>query len=73
MESKDLRLFFKNFGLTTLAFRSDNERQRKNALSLAEAVQEMVTPGRFELPTCGLGNRRAIHLSYGAILRLTLV
>ena len=25
----------------------------------------MVTPGRFELPTCGLGNRRSIHLSYG--------
>ena len=29
----------------------------------------MVTPGRFELPTCGLGNRRSIHLSYGATLR----
>jgi hypothetical protein len=28
----------------------------------------MVTPGRFELPTCGLGNRRSIHLSYGATL-----
>ncbi len=26
----------------------------------------MVTPGRLELPTCGLGNRRSIHLSYGA-------
>jgi hypothetical protein len=26
----------------------------------------MVTPGRFELPTCGLGNRCSIHLSYGA-------
>src|SRR5271165_6571337 len=26
----------------------------------------VVTPGRFELPTCGLGNRRSIHLSYGA-------
>src|SRR5215831_2350881 len=22
--------------------------------------------GRFELPTCGLGNRRSIHLSYRA-------
>ena len=28
----------------------------------------LVTPGRFELPTCGLGNRRSIHLSYGATL-----
>ena len=28
----------------------------------------MVTPGRFELPTCGLGNRCSIHLSYGANL-----
>ena len=29
-------------------------------------ITGMVTPGRFELPTCGLGNRRSIHLSYGA-------
>ncbi len=28
----------------------------------------LVTPGRFELPTCGLGNRRSIHLSYGAMM-----
>jgi hypothetical protein len=27
----------------------------------------MVTPGRLELPTCGLGNRRSIHLSYGVL------
>ncbi len=26
----------------------------------------MVTPGRLELPTNGLGNRCSIHLSYGA-------
>jgi hypothetical protein len=26
----------------------------------------VVTLGRFELPTCGLGNRRSIHLSYRA-------
>ena len=30
----------------------------------------MVTPGRFELPTCGLGNRCSIHLSYGATFRI---
>ena len=29
----------------------------------------MVTLGRFELPTCGLGNRCSIHLSYGATRR----
>jgi hypothetical protein len=29
----------------------------------------MVTLGRFELPTCGLGNRRSIHLSYRATSR----
>jgi hypothetical protein len=29
---------------------------------------KLVTPGRFELPTCGLGNRRSIHLSYGVSL-----
>ncbi len=29
---------------------------------------EMVAPGRFELPTSGLGNRCSIHLSYGATL-----
>ncbi len=27
---------------------------------------KMVAPGRFELPTSGLGNRCSIHLSYGA-------
>ena len=30
------------------------------------AGEELVTLGRFELPTCGLGNRRSIHLSYRA-------
>ena len=27
----------------------------------------MVAPGRFELPTSGLGNRCSIQLSYGAV------
>ncbi len=31
------------------------------------ALVEMVAPGRFELPTSGLGNRCSIQLSYGAI------
>jgi hypothetical protein len=30
----------------------------------------VVTLGRFELPTCGLGNRRSIHLSYRATRRI---
>ena len=32
----------------------------------------MVAPGRFELPTSGLGNRCSIQLSYGATLFTTL-
>ncbi len=31
-----------------------------------DVIDFMVTLGRFELPTCGLGNRRSIHLSYRA-------
>ena len=27
-------------------------------------VRGEARPGRFELPTCGLGNRRSIQLSY---------
>jgi hypothetical protein len=30
------------------------------------ATGAMEALGRFELPTCGLGNRRSIHLSYRA-------
>lgn len=32
--------------------------------------QELAIPGRLELPTCGLGNRRSIRLSYGTGLNL---
>ena len=35
--------------------------------------EEMVAPGRFELPTSGLGNRCSIHLSYGATLQNMLI
>jgi hypothetical protein len=35
--------------------------------------REVVTLGRFELPTCGLGNRRSIHLSYRAIYMASLL
>ena len=37
-------------------------------LFIQEMIMLLVTPGRFELPTCGLGNRRSIHLSYGAMM-----
>ena len=33
------------------------------------SIVKMVSPGRFELPTSGLGNRCSIHLSYGAVRR----
>ena len=33
---------------------------------LVDYMLLMLTLGRFELPTCGLGNRRSIHLSYRA-------
>ena len=36
---------------------------------LNQVLDSMVTPGRLELPTCGLGNRRSIHLSYGVFLQ----
>ena len=29
--------------------------------------ETMVPPRRFERPTCGLGNRRSLHLSYGGV------
>jgi hypothetical protein len=32
----------------------------------AAKLVSRVAPGRFELPTSGLGNRCSIHLSYGA-------
>jgi hypothetical protein len=33
-----------------------------------DAKEEVVTPGRLELPTRSLGNCCSIHLSYGAAL-----
>src|SRR3954463_16765755 len=36
----------------------------RNWLS-CEASNKLAIPGRLELPTCGLGNRRSIRLSYG--------
>jgi hypothetical protein len=39
-----------------------------NGIILFRKDDSLVTLGRFELPTCGLGNRRSIHLSYRATL-----
>ena len=38
----------------------------EGALTGRERFEEMVTPGRLELPTRSLGNCCSIHLSYGA-------
>jgi hypothetical protein len=35
--------------------------------------EDMVTPGRLELPTRSLGNCCSIHLSYGAIFHKTFI
>jgi len=34
----------------------------------AAVIDSMVTPGRFELPTCGLGNRPRSYASSGSVL-----
>ena len=53
----------------TVKFNSVN-RARFHAREEARGSKdEVVAPGRVELPTFGLGNRCSIHLSYGANLR----
>ena len=42
--------------------------QTESLKSRADAELKEVAPGRFELPTSGLGNRCSIRLSYGAAL-----
>ncbi len=48
-------------------------RQPYTALALSaqsSSILKLAIPGRLELPTCGLGNRRSIRLSYGTSLNL---
>jgi hypothetical protein len=48
--------------------RSRHNAQGSSTRCSTNASQKtMVAPGRFELPTSGLGNRCSIHLSYGAV------
>jgi len=39
-----------------------------SSLSSSETGESVALPGRIELPTCGLGNRRSIQLSYGSLV-----
>ena len=38
--------------------------------NLGREKRNLVTPGRFELPTRSLGNCCSIHLSYGATFKI---
>src|SRR5882762_2585226 len=68
-----------SFRRTSLRVSRREKREESNCvLEKMQAVEnghgmrcekQVVTLGRFELPTCGLGNRRSIHLSYRAIGR----
>ena len=57
---KDPEPLLRKNKLTRASRRGKPERRPK--------TEEVVTPGRLELPTRSLGNCCSIHLSYGAIL-----
>ena len=55
----------------TLLVTPESNGEEDEAPTLTQDIEilpeKMVPPRRFERPTCGLGNRRSIHLSYGGV------
>ena len=55
--------------IKTILYNGSDEFGHKPGISFRDRRrQEVALPARFERATCGLGNRRSIHLSYGSAM-----